>query len=191
MLDLYSDQRYDIYWDEKGQVRRRGDDATLAAISRSPGCALVLPFREKLLFAVLGKASGFPAEKNQLIDHCTPGAEGGCRLGGGTLGPLADRLAELADLLLETGLPIRLQLRIGRAVLCSGRETDQVVLEGLLGILQGHGTQPLDGTPGVLCVARRSPRLGRRPPHRPRLARQGRGLHESRKHCRSASTPNG
>ena len=83
VLDLYGNKRYDIYWDEKGKVRRRGDDATLAAITRSPGCALVLPFREKLLFAVLGEASGFPREKNQLVDHCTPGAEGGCGWGAG------------------------------------------------------------------------------------------------------------
>jgi hypothetical protein len=83
VLDLYGDKRYDIYWDEKGKVRRRGDDATLAAITASPGCALVLPFRDKLLFAVLGEASGFPARKNQLIDHCTPGAEGGCAWGTG------------------------------------------------------------------------------------------------------------
>lgn len=83
VLDLYGDRRYDIYWNERGHVRRRGDDATLAAISRSPGCALVLPFREQLLFAVLGQASGFPVEKNQLIDHCTPGAEGGSGWGAG------------------------------------------------------------------------------------------------------------
>jgi hypothetical protein len=83
VLDLYGDQRYDIYWNERGQVRRLGDDATLKAISRSRGCALVLPFRERLLFAVLGQASGFPTEKNQLIDHCTPGAEGGCAWGTG------------------------------------------------------------------------------------------------------------
>jgi hypothetical protein len=83
VLDLYSDRRYDIYWDDQGGVRRRGDDATLAAISRSAGCALVLPFREKLLFAVLGPASGFPAEKNQLVDHCTSGAEGGAGWGAG------------------------------------------------------------------------------------------------------------
>ena len=82
-LDLYSDVRYDIYWDETGNVRRQGDDATLAAISRSDGCALFLPFREKLLFAVIGKASGFPPEKNQLIDHCTKGAEGGIEWGAG------------------------------------------------------------------------------------------------------------
>ena len=83
VMDLYSGKRYDIYWDEKGHVRRRGDDATLAAITKSPGVALVLPFREKLLFAVLGKASGFPPEKNQLVDHCTKGAEGGCGWGTG------------------------------------------------------------------------------------------------------------
>jgi len=82
-LDLYSGRRYDIYWSEDGAVRRSGDDATLAAIARSPGCALVLPFRDRLLFAVLGHASGFPAEKNQLIDHCTPEAEGGCAWGTG------------------------------------------------------------------------------------------------------------
>ena len=82
-LDLYSDKRYDIFWDESGRVRRQGDDATLAAISRSDGCALVLPFREKLLFAVIGKASGFPPEMNQLIDHCTTGAEGGAGWGAG------------------------------------------------------------------------------------------------------------
>ena len=83
VIDLYSGKRYDIYWDEKGHVRRRGDDATLAAITQAPGVALVLPFREKLLFAVLGKASGFPPEKNQLVDHCTKGAEGGCGWGTG------------------------------------------------------------------------------------------------------------
>jgi hypothetical protein len=82
-LDLYSDLRYDIYWDQNGGVRRVGDDATLEAISHSKGCALVMPFREKLLFAILGEASGFPPERNQLIDHCTPGAEGGCGWGTG------------------------------------------------------------------------------------------------------------
>ncbi len=83
VLDLYSGKRYDIYWDEKGHVRRRGDDTTLADITKSSGLALVLPFREKLLFAVLGEASGFPPEKNQLIDHCTTGAEGGIGWGTG------------------------------------------------------------------------------------------------------------
>jgi hypothetical protein len=83
VLDLYGDRRYDVYWDEKGGVRRSGDDATLAAISRSAGCGFVLPFRDRLLFAVLGKASGFPAEKNQLMDHCTPGAQGGAGWGTG------------------------------------------------------------------------------------------------------------
>lgn len=82
-LDQYSEKRYDIFWDEKGAVRRQGDDETLKAISRSDGCALVMPFREKQLFAVLGKASGFPGEKNQLIDHCTKGAEGGSEWGAG------------------------------------------------------------------------------------------------------------
>jgi len=83
VLDLYSDRRYDVYWDEKGGVRRQGDDATLVNIWQSPGCALVLPFRGKLLFAALGTASGFPPEKNRLVDHCTPGAQGGSGWGTG------------------------------------------------------------------------------------------------------------
>ena len=82
-LDLYSPKRYDIYWEEKGAVRREGDDETLKAISQSAGCALVIPFREKLLFAVLGKAGGFPGKNNQLIDECTKGAEGGSAWGAG------------------------------------------------------------------------------------------------------------
>jgi len=77
-LDVYSDRRYEIYWGEKGEVRRRGDDATLTAISRSPGRALVLPLKDGLLFAVLGDASGFLAEKSVLVDHCTPGVKSGC-----------------------------------------------------------------------------------------------------------------
>lgn len=82
-IDLYSDRRYDVFWNDKGQVRRSGDDATLTAISQSAGSALVLPCRERLLFAVIGPASGFPAEKTQLVDHCTPGALGGCGWGEG------------------------------------------------------------------------------------------------------------
>ena len=77
-IDVYGDRRYEIYWGDKGEVRRLGDDATLTAISRSPGRALVLPFRDRLLFAVLGNASGFPAERSVLVDHCTPGVKSGC-----------------------------------------------------------------------------------------------------------------
>ncbi len=82
-LDLYGDRRYDIYWDDKGNVRRRGTDATLVEIWHSKGCALVIPFREKLLFAVLGTASGFPPANNRLVDHCTAGAQGGAGWGQG------------------------------------------------------------------------------------------------------------
>jgi hypothetical protein len=82
-LDIYSEKRYDIFWDENGKVRREGDDETLNAISKSEGSALVMPFREKLLFSIMGRASGFPGEKNQFIDHCTKGAEGGSEWGAG------------------------------------------------------------------------------------------------------------
>ena len=60
-----------------------GDDATLKAISRSAGVGSFCPSRERLLFAVLGPASGFPADRNQLFDHSTPGAEGGGGWGAG------------------------------------------------------------------------------------------------------------
>ena len=83
VLDVYSDRRYDLYWGEKGEVRRRGDDSTLAAISESPGRALVLPFGDGMLFAVLGDAAGFPAKKNVFIDHCTPGVKSGSEWGTG------------------------------------------------------------------------------------------------------------
>jgi len=83
VLDLYSDQRYDVFWDEKGRVRRTGDDTTLEGIWKSKGFALVIPFREKLLFAVLGNASGFPSENNRIVDHSTPGARGGSGWGEG------------------------------------------------------------------------------------------------------------
>lgn len=82
-LDAYADRRYDVFWDEQGKVRRRGDDRLLEAISRSPGYALVLPFKERLLFAALGASSGFPPQHSQLIDHSTPGAEGGAAWGVG------------------------------------------------------------------------------------------------------------
>lgn len=77
-MDVYSDQKYEIYWGPENSVRRRGDDATLAAISQSPGRALVLPFKDKLLFAIFGEASGFPAQRSVLVDHCTPGVKSGC-----------------------------------------------------------------------------------------------------------------
>lgn len=83
VVDLYSDRRYDVFWNEQGKVRRTGNDADLATISASPGYALVLPFREKLLFAALGPASGFPTGRSQLMDHSTPGAEGGAGWGTG------------------------------------------------------------------------------------------------------------
>lgn len=82
-LDLFSDSRYDIYWDESGRVRRQGDDATMDKIAHSPGFALVMPFRDGYLFAILGEASGFPSANSQLIDHCTPGAKGGAGWGVG------------------------------------------------------------------------------------------------------------
>ncbi len=83
VLDLTANRRYDLFWDSGGAVQRAGNDETLAAISRSGACALVMPFRRKLLFAIFGEASGFVRDRTQLIDHCTPCAEGGCGWGAG------------------------------------------------------------------------------------------------------------
>jgi len=83
VLGLFDGLRYDVLWGAGGEVRRNGDDATLAAITASAGCALVLPFREQLLFAVIGTASGFSPTYNQLVDHCTRGAAGGAGWGQG------------------------------------------------------------------------------------------------------------
>ena len=74
IVDLYRDQHYDIFWDEQGGVRRDGDNNMLAALNASQGVALVIPFRERLLFAVMGDASGFPSKYNQFVDHSTPEA---------------------------------------------------------------------------------------------------------------------
>jgi hypothetical protein len=74
IVDLYSNRRYDIFWDDKGGVRREGDNDTLAALNASLGVALVIPFRDRLLFAAMGDASGFPPKYNQFVDHCTPEA---------------------------------------------------------------------------------------------------------------------
>lgn len=82
-IDLYSKRRYDVYWARDGSVRRSGTDEDLTAIAGSRGYALVMPFREKLMFAVMGQASGFDRAYNQLIDHCTKGALGGCEWGQG------------------------------------------------------------------------------------------------------------
>ena len=78
-LDVYSDKQYEIFWGDNDSVRRSGDDATMTAISKSPGRALVMPFRDRMLFAIIGDASGFLAERSDLVDHCTPGVKAGCQ----------------------------------------------------------------------------------------------------------------
>ncbi len=69
VLAAYSDLRYDVYWNNEGQARRRGDARLLLEISHSPGLAMVMPFKAGFLFTILGGASGFPPEKSQVVDH--------------------------------------------------------------------------------------------------------------------------
>lgn len=69
-------------------------------------------------------------------------------------------IASDGDFVLETRIAVRLQLRIGRPVFRPGRKANQVVRRGLPETLPGHAAQPLDGEPGVLCIARRGPAVG-------------------------------
>jgi hypothetical protein len=187
-IDVYGDRRYEIYWGDKGEVRRLGDDATLTAISRSPGRALVLPFRDRLLFAVLGNASGFPAERSVLVDHCTPGVKSGCewRQGIWDHWPIGWLNSQASDW--KPGSPYSYSFgSIGQFFVPEGK-TVHVVREGLLRLREGHGTQPLDGKPGVLCIARRGPPVGRHPPDRPKLAGSGGRMCKTGKRRRSEMT---
>ena len=82
MLDLYGDKRYDIYWDEKGKVRRRGDDATLAAITPCP----VVPWCCRSATNSCSPCSAaprFPTGEEPVRRSLHAGAEGGCGWGQG------------------------------------------------------------------------------------------------------------
>ena len=83
LIDLYSDLRYDIFWGKDGAVRRVGDESTLESLSASPGCALVMPYKDGILFAALGNNSGFRTARSDFVDHCSKGAKGGCEWGQG------------------------------------------------------------------------------------------------------------
>ena len=69
VLAAYSNLQYDVYWDDEGKARRRGNAKLLLEISHSPGFALVMPFKAGFLFTIMGGASGFPPEKSQVVDH--------------------------------------------------------------------------------------------------------------------------
>jgi hypothetical protein len=68
-IDAYSSKRYDVYWDDEGKARRTGDAQLLLEISHSPGFSMIMPFKEGFLFTIMGASSGFPSEKNQIVDH--------------------------------------------------------------------------------------------------------------------------
>jgi len=69
VLDAFSPRRYDIFWDDNGKARRVGNAELLLEISHSRGLAMVMPFKEGMLFTILGNDSGFPSEKSQVVDH--------------------------------------------------------------------------------------------------------------------------
>ncbi len=69
VIDAYSEKRYDKYWDDEGKPRRTGDAQLLLDISRSPGFAMILPFKAGMFFTIMGASSGFPSEKSQVVDH--------------------------------------------------------------------------------------------------------------------------
>ena len=172
-LDLYSDRRYDIYWGEKGEVRRRGDDAAMAAIARSPGCALVMPFKDRLLFAAMGDASGFPPGKNQFVDHCTPGAEGGCGWGTGLWDHWPIGWLNSQTTFWKPGSPYAYSFgSVGQFFVPEGKRIKSF-WKDYPEYCKDMEFNRWTAQPGVLCVARFGRQLGRHPPHRPQLARQG------------------
>jgi hypothetical protein len=69
VLALYSDEQYDVFWNNQGEARRNGDAELLLKISRSPGFALIMPFKAGFLFTVIGPPAGFPAHKSQVVDN--------------------------------------------------------------------------------------------------------------------------
>jgi hypothetical protein len=76
VVDLYSDKQYDIFWDDSGKARREGTNDLLWDISKSKGMAMVMPAKEGYIFVLFGASSGFPVEKNQIVDHSFPGNGG-------------------------------------------------------------------------------------------------------------------
>jgi len=64
-----SNLRYDVYWTDGRGPRRNGDRHVLLDIAHSSGFAMVVPFKAGYLFTIMGAASGFPAEKSQIVDH--------------------------------------------------------------------------------------------------------------------------
>jgi len=159
LLDLYGDQRYEIYWGADGTVRRRGDESTLEALSSSPGCALVLPFKESFLFAALGEVSGFRTERTDFVDHCTPGAKGGCEWGQGLWDHWPIGWLNAQESNWKPGSPYAYSFG-SSATFSSPKASGTRRRERLLQLPQGHGAQSLDLQGRVLRVARIGPRLG-------------------------------
>ena len=76
VIDIYSEKQYDVFWDDNGNPRRNGSNELLWEISKSKGIAMVMTAREGNIFVIFGESSGFPVEKNQIVDHSFPGNGG-------------------------------------------------------------------------------------------------------------------
>ena len=101
--------------------RRRHAGGDLAVAGLCPGAAV----SRAAALRRARRGQRLPGGEEPVDRSLHAGGRRRLRLGRRALGPLADRLAELADVVLETGLALRLQFRIGRPVLRPGRETDQ------------------------------------------------------------------
>ena len=97
VLDLYSDRRYDIYWGENGAVRRSGDDATLAADRALAGLCSGAALPRRAAVRGAGQRQRFSGGEEPVDRPLHAGRRGRLRVGDGTLGSLADRLAEFTD----------------------------------------------------------------------------------------------
>jgi len=69
VIDIYSDNQYDKFWDDNGNARHNGTDETLRDISKSKGIAIILTSKTGYEFVVFGNASGCDNKRNQIVDH--------------------------------------------------------------------------------------------------------------------------
>lgn len=69
IADLYSHREYRKFWSDEGKPRREGDDDLLWQIAKSKGFVMIMPFKNGFEFVVLGESGGWPASKNQVVDH--------------------------------------------------------------------------------------------------------------------------
>ena len=184
VLDLYSNKRYDIYWDERARSAAAAttDDGGHHGVA---GLCLGPAFPRQVALCRAGRSQRFPSRKNQLIDHCTLGAEGGCAWQQGLwdhwpIGWLnsqtsfwkpgssyAYSFGSVGQFFVPEGKRIK-SFSKDYPELCKDMAFNRWTASRVSYVLLGAAAD-----------------VGRRPPHRPQLARQGKAVLPSRRASRS------